>query len=132
MLAADAQRGAAGRQHLQRGRGGEEAGHLRRGFDHVLAVVEEQQQLAGAEQRAQAGGERSVASLAEAERLGDRREDEGGIAERREVDERRPVGEGGRGVVGDRQSQPCLADTAGPGQRQEGNGLIEQQGARSR
>ncbi len=77
-LALHAQELAAGDEQGQVGTGGEERGELGRGLDHLLQVVEQEQQLPLADVLGKA--------VLGAERLGDRLRDERRIAERGEPD----------------------------------------------
>ena len=61
---------------------------------------------------------------------GDRGQHQGGISERRQIDEDHAIGERVRHVVRDGQRQAGLADAAGTGQGQQRDRLVEQQGAR--
>ena len=61
---------------------------------------------------------------------GDGRQHQRRVGQRREVDEGDAVGEGVGDVLGDGQGQPRLAHPAGPGQGQQGDGLVQQQGTR--
>ena len=119
LLARHAEDGPAGHERLHARAGAQEGGDVRRGLDDLLEVVEHQEQVF----RPQRGGEllrrRPVGEFAQVQGVGDRRDDEVGIADRREGDEDRAVGEVrlqfGRHF--DRQAR--LADPAGTGQRDE-------------
>ena len=63
--------------------------------------------------------ERVAAGFPDAERLGDRRDDQARVAERRQVDEGDAVGEPGAQVFGGGDRQPRLADTTRADQRQQ-------------
>ena len=78
---------------------------------------------------AQPLGQRPVAAVDHAEGAGDGGRDEGGVGQRREVDEDHAVGEVVRDIVGDGEGEAGLADAAGTGQRQQRHRLVEQQGA---
>ena len=77
-LALDAQELAAGDEQREVGAGAEERRELGRRLDHLLEVVEQEQQLALADVLGE--------TVLGAERLGDRLGDERGIAERGEAD----------------------------------------------
>jgi hypothetical protein len=126
------QRRPAGRQNLHRRATVEEVGDPRRRRQHLLAVVEDDEALAGAEERGQGVVQESVAALADAQGLGDRRQHEVGVADPGEVDEDHPVGEAVGHGVGDRQGQAGLAHPAGADQRQEGDRLVQQPSAGGR
>ncbi len=74
------QGGTTGGQHLESGAGPQQLGDGRGGVQQVLAVVKEQQELPRPEERGEGGGEGAVPGLADAERRGDRRQDQGGVA----------------------------------------------------
>ena len=75
------------RRHLEDG-----AGHLRRRLDHVLAVVEDQQGTAVLEVRAHRLQQRPIGLLAHAEHLRRLADDQGRVADRRQVEEPDAVG----------------------------------------
>jgi hypothetical protein len=131
LLAGDPQRGATGGEDLQCRAGGEEGGDAGGGLDHLLDVVEEKQELTGLERRRHRRGQWPVSAFAHAERLGDRRRHQRRVADGGEVDEDGAVGEGRGDVVGDRQGEAGFADPAGAGQGQQGDGLLQQEGAGS-
>jgi hypothetical protein len=92
----------------------------------LLAIVDEEEDLAGTEERGQQVGQRALAGFADAERIRDRRQDERGVANGREVDENRAVREGRGDIEGDGEGKAGFADTAGTGQGQERDGPFEQ------
>ena len=102
-----------------RGAAARSAPDLRCRLQHMLDVVEHQQQLPLAERLSQPRTRRIVAPVGEAERRGDGREDHGGIAQRRQVHEGHAVGEGGRHPFGRRDGQPGLAHAAGAAEGQQ-------------
>ena len=74
-LAPKAQRRPAGGQNLDGWARGEKVGNQRgRGGEEMLAVVEEHQQLAGAERSGKVLGERAIARLGDPDRTGDGRQ----------------------------------------------------------
>ncbi len=109
----------AGHECLQARARAQEVGDVWRGFDDLLEIVEDEEQVF----RPQRGGElfrrRPVGEFAQAQGVGDRRDDEVGIADRREGDKHGAVGEYyfqlGSGLDGEAR----LADAAGTGQRDE-------------
>ena len=103
----------------------------RRGLEDLLEIVEDQQQAAVPEEYGEQFLERTAAHIAQAERLGDSGDDEGGVADRRQVDERDPVGKGRGDVLGDPEGEAGLADAAGTGQGQEANVVPQQEVADS-
>jgi hypothetical protein len=72
---------------------------------------------------------RAVAGEAEAQRLGDSREDQGGIGDGGKRHEPDPVGVIASDLRRDPQGQPRLADAAGAGQGDQANVVLAQQGA---
>ncbi len=119
MLAGEAQHRPAGDQRRQLGAGGQQLGDEGRGRQHVLGVVEHQQERPRSALVAQGLGERPAARLAHAEGARDRGGDEGRVADRGEGNEGGPVGEGTDEGLGGRQRHARLADAAGAGQRDE-------------
>ena len=109
------------------GRGGEQVADQRRGRQHLLEVVEHQEQVPVAEVPRHAVGQRPVARLPHAEGLRDRRGDEGGVADRGEGDEDDAVGEVAAQLLRDPQGEARLADAAGTGQGQEADAVAAQQ-----
>ena len=133
LLATHVERGAAGGQDLQRGTLGQQRGHqLPDRGQQVLAVVEQQQEL----RRAQVGddgvGDRLIDAGRDAQRGRDGRAHEARIGERREIDKDHAIGKLRGHVAGDGQGQPRLPDAAGTRQGQQRNGVLEQQGMRTR
>ncbi len=93
-------------------------------------VVEDQQEVAGAEVAAQHLGERSPALLAQPQRRRDGGQHQGGIGERGEDGEGRAVGVGGGVVGGDRQREAGLADAAGADQGDESRAVAQERAER--
>ena len=93
MLAVQMQGRAAGDEHLQPWRGGQQIGDQRRGVQHLLEVIEQQQHPFRTKEGAQALLDRPGGDLDHAERVGDRRGDQVWVADRREVDEEDTIGE---------------------------------------
>ena len=85
--------------------------------------------------RAQVGddglGEGTIGAGRHLQRGGDGRRHQRRIGQGRQIDEDHAIGELRRDVVRDGQGQPGLADPAGTGQRQQRNGLIQEEGAGS-
>ena len=130
VLAANAQRRAAGGQDLKRRTGIEEGrGGRGHGRDEVLAVVEEEQELLAAEGGDEPVDEWPLAGLRHLEGAGNRGQHQGWIAQRGQIDEDDAVGERARHLVRDRQRQARLADAAGTGQGQQRHGFVDQQRA---
>ena len=82
MLAVDMQRRAAGDEHAQPGRGGQQLGHERRGFEKVFEVIQNQEQAPVAQPGREQRLRRLAAALREAKRLHERRGDDLGLADR--------------------------------------------------
>jgi hypothetical protein len=89
------------------------------GGDHVLAVVEHQQQAPGLEMIGERLRELRAGSLLNAQHLGDRARDEKRIRDRRELDEPHAIGIGVVGVGRRLQREPGLADAADADQREQ-------------
>ncbi len=104
-------------EQRQAGRASEKLDECRSRLAQVLGVVEDQQELA----RAQGLGERLERALrvGDAERLGDRRDDQLGLAERRQLHEHGTVRVRGRGGARGLESQPRLAASACAGEDEE-------------
>ncbi len=92
VLGAQPKGGPAGRQHFQRRRAQQQSGHIASGFDHMLEVVQHQQELFAAQVMRQLLPGGRVDAGMQAERLGDGRADLRGGAER---GERHKAGAGG-------------------------------------
>jgi hypothetical protein len=85
------QRRSAGHQDLQAGRGRQQLGHLPRRPEHLLEVVEHQQQPLLPQGVPDALEQRPLPGLAHPERLGDRACDTARVADRGQVDEQNAV-----------------------------------------
>ena len=97
VLAGDAQRLAAGRQTARAGAGAQQRlGHAGRRLDHVLAVVEDQQELLGADRARDTLGRHGARSEREAERARHGGRDELGIDKRPSSATHTPSGNLGR------------------------------------
>ena len=94
----------------------QQLGHPRRCVDHMLAIVEHQHQLLGAERVGDGWRRCHARSELEPERGGDGDRNELGIGQRRELDGPNPIGKSRQQVSCDLQAEPCLADAAGAGQ----------------
>ena len=119
LLARYVEGGSTRDDHLQLARRPEELSDQRRGLDHLLEIVEDEQDLAGADPAGQAVADRDGAVLDESQDRGDRRSDEGRLANRFEGDEVDAVGE----ALGDRrrelEGQAGLAGAARAGQGEQ-------------
>ena len=85
----------------------------------MLAVVEQEQLPAIADVPGEGDLRRPVGGEPGVQRLGDRRADQLGLAERRQLDRPDPVGEILPPLPRKLQRQPGLAAAAGPGQGEE-------------
>ena len=128
LLAGEAQHDAAGGEDRQARAGGQEGGEVGRGGNHLLQVIEHEQQAPAAEHKAQALGERPVTGFLYAQRLSDRRKDEGRVADRSETDEPNSIREGLSDLDGHGLRQPRLPHATGAGQGDERHVGAEQQG----
>jgi hypothetical protein len=132
LLAGEVEHDPAGDQQLEPGRGLEQGRQIRRRLDHLLEVVQHQEQVLIGQRTPERLDQGRVDLLLDPAGLGDRGEDEGGIADGRERDEDDAIGKAGGEVVGHGQRQPGLADPTGAGQGQDRHIRIEQQVADSR
>ncbi len=106
-------------------RRGEEPDQLGRRRSQVLDVVEQQELLATA-QRGRQRRQRVGAGI-EVERPRDRRQDERGVTERGQLDERRAVSERALDRACELECQPALAAAASAGQREQPDGRSTEQ-----
>jgi hypothetical protein len=113
LLTGDAQHRPARDEDVKLRGDGEELGdNGRTSLDHLLEVVEDQQQLAMLDELPDALLEVAVVLLADPERRGGGRSHRWAIPSVLEGDEVRPVGEVGQEVVRRRECQPGLAGAA--------------------
>ena len=113
-LAGDAERLAAAGEDAQVGRGAEEGlGEAGAGGDDVLAVVEDEQEMAAAEEGGEGGDERAIGLLAEIERGGDGLHDERGIVDGGEFHKPNAVGKSVENIGGNLQGEAGFAGAAG-------------------
>ena len=125
------QGGSTRDDQLQLARRPEELSDQRRGLDHLLEVVKDEQDLAGANPAGQAVADRDGAVLDESQGRGDRRSDEGRLANRFEGDEVDAVGEAFGDQRRELEGQAGLARPAWagqgeqPGRTQHRAGLLE-------
>jgi hypothetical protein len=119
LLAPQAQALPACDQDLQPGGGGQQHGNLWRGVQQVLDVVEEQQDRPVAQLVRKSLDLWEVTTLADADGLGDRLDDEAGVAEGCQVDEIHSIGEGITSFGGNLDTQARLADIAWATQREQ-------------
>ncbi len=131
MLVRQVQHDPAGDEDLQTGAAGQEVIERGGGLDHLLQVVQDEQRLARAQMRRELLDQGPVARVAQAERLGHRRHDESGIADRLQRDEADAVGEPVLRLTGDFEGEAGLADAARPDQDDERDLVAEQQAPES-
>ena len=110
---------AARDEHGDAGRIRERAREVRRGAEHVLEVVEDQEHAALAEMVVQRLLQGAAARGFDAERLADRRHDERGVVDAAERDERDAVRELLHQLAADLEREARLAAAAGARQRHE-------------
>ena len=125
VLALDAQRGAARDHELALRRGGQQAAELGRGVEHLLEVVDHEQDRVPRQHRGRL-------ALARAERLGDLGRDQRRVLEARQRDEPGAVGELRREPVRELEREVRLADPARAGQREQPDVRVAQQLGRGR
>ena len=94
---------------------------------HVLEVVEHEQCVPLAQVRPEVVQERHVAALLHAEHAGNRRGDEVGVAERRQLDEPDAVLELVQDLASDGDREPCLARPARACEREQTHVVPPQQ-----
>ena len=132
MLPRDAKHRTAGDQTHQVRAPREEFGQKRRCLDDVLEVVEDEQGILPLQEVRDPLQERSMAGLTHVQRLRDRREDQGGVTDGGQRHEPDPIGKVPRGLLGDPQGEPGLADPTGSGEGQEADVVSLQQVAQGR
>ena len=126
LLVAQPQRRARGGDHGQVGRGREQPRDERSGLQHVLEVVDAEQQLAARHERLQGVLDLRARRLAQAERLRHRRGHERRLAQRRQLDEGRAVAVAIPQLLDQLQREPRLARPARAGQRHQPRAALEQ------
>ena len=124
MLAGHTQERAAGDQQGDARTTGQEIDQNRSGRQHVLEVVQDQEELSWSECACEGGGGRLASRLHDTKRLGDPRRYAVVVAYRRELDERDLV-EAGVEIHSDVNRQPSLAYASGSGQRDQPRRGIE-------
>jgi len=118
VLAGEAKRGAARREHAHARGGGEQGAHGLRVGSELLEVVEDEEQREVAEVLEHRRVE-VFAALRQLERPADRRQHELRVDDRREVGEDGAVPQLGREGLGGGQAEPCLPRPSGAGERHE-------------
>ncbi len=108
----------------RRRHGADEAREQRRGFEHVLAVVQHEERLAIRTRGAYTPAQVGFGHVGRSERLGDRRRHERGVAQRGQFDEH----DAHRSAIGDLvrhfQREPCLPYAAGADERHDADSHI--------
>ena len=122
-LALDAERLAAGGDHARCRVGAQQRlGHLRRGLDHMLAIVEHQHELLRAQRVRDRERRCRARSKFEPERGCDGNRDQLRVGQRHQLDGPNPIGKSRQQVPCGRKAEPGLADAAGAGQGDEAVG----------
>jgi hypothetical protein len=111
---------------VEPGTSGKQAGDLGGCLDHLLAIVQDQQQLTGPQIGDDRLLERPVASLAEADSMGNGGQDESGVPYRGEIDEERAVFEDIGDLSRDVKREMGLADPARTNEGHEPHAIAEQ------
>ena len=125
LLAGDAERRPARRDHLEAGTRSEQLADDRSGRKDLLEVVEHEQHPLSLDVIEHARKRHLRAAHLHTEGLRDRRRNELRIADRRERDEESAVAECRRRLLGDAERQSGLSGPSGPGQRDESRFLEE-------
>ena len=126
LLARDAQRRAAAHHDPEIAGAAQQLRHHRGGRQQVLEVVQDDQEPAVPQVMNQMLGQRPPLRIRQPDALGDRRENQPGIPDRRQPDEVHPIGIIARHARGELDAQPRLAAAARPGQRQQAAPFQEQ------
>ena len=124
LLGRQPQRCSAGRDHLDRRRGGEDLADDARAGEDLFEVVEHEEQRPIGEIVEESLSRRSAGDVAQAERGDDRRSDEVRVGDRIERDEPDAIGKGGSRAPGKLDRQARLA---GPAGSQEGDEAVVRQ-----
>jgi hypothetical protein len=95
--------------------------------EEMFTVVEQEQRLPGTEVASENLGNWPVWTRDDAPRAGDRSGDERRIIQRGQIDPGDAIREVLDDITGYRQGQPGLANAAGSGERQKGDGIVEEQ-----
>ncbi len=119
-LAAQREPLATRREHPDAGTGmGQRADELRRGVEHVLAVVDDEQQLLGAHEAGEARHRGQPGFGLETQRCGDRIAHRSTITNWGQVGEPRPIMESGEQVSRSLDRKAGLSDAAHTGERDD-------------
>jgi hypothetical protein len=126
VLGPQAERGTARDESGEPGGPVEQVCHERSGIDHLLEVVEGEEELLVGQVLAHGVGDRLATAVEEPERLGDGPADRIGLGHRGERHPSGAVGEPVGHPLDHRQGDPGLADPAGPGQGHQPHGGPEE------
>ena len=132
LLPAQAQGGAAGHQHLEHGTAGQQLGDLRARAQHVLEVVEHEQQPAGRHVLGEAVHQHAIAEVLQTQHPRNRRHDVGRARGGRQVDEKDAVFELIQQCGRDGDREPRLARPTGANEGQQAHVRAAQQRAHLR
>ena len=117
VLGGDAQRLATGREQRDTRAGAQQGlGHAGRRLDHVLTVVDHQQELPGADRARDTFVRHNARNGGDAERARHRGRDELWTRQGAELGDEDAIGKSRRKIPRDLQGQACLADAAGADQ----------------
>nr|WP_254431221.1 hypothetical protein [Agromyces sp. Marseille-P2726] len=118
LLAGDVQEHSTRREH-RHPRAGEKSPDLRRGLDHLLDIVQHEQQPPIGQCRAELLVERAISGVPDAERLSNRRDHEVRVAHRSEIHEGRAVRVRRLDRASGSDCQATLADASRTGDRHQ-------------
>jgi hypothetical protein len=130
-LTLDADGSTAGCHHLQRRTGRQQIGDKGRRFrKDVLAVVNQEKSLLGTQVGDERLRDRATWGHHRGKRRGDRLRHVPSRVQRGQIKKGRPISKVRSHLMHNRQRQAGLTHPAGAGQRQERDGLVEQEGSR--
>ncbi len=128
LLPRDLQPYAAGDEHGEPGTGGQERGHQRSGLDHLLKVVQDEQEVTVLQGDSKEVGQWLVTSGTHPQNPSECREDEVGVSDRGEGNQDHPIGKAACQFFGHPQGEPRLADTPRTGQGDQPHSILSEQG----
>ena len=123
------QRHSTGHDHLEVWAGSEKICHLHGGTDHLLKVVQQQQEVLLVQECFQQVEQWLSCDFFDVERLGDGRHDQRGIADGSQVHEIHAIGEPVTQFCCHLQAQAGFAGAAGTGQGEQAHVLTLQEAA---
>jgi hypothetical protein len=106
---------------------GDQLGQQWRRADHLLEIIQHQEQLLRPQERHEQFTRTARSILAQPECASHRRGDWEGITQRRQIDKDDAIRIRGTKPMGDRQRETRLSNTAGAGERHEANALALEQ-----